>query len=159
MINGTAVIEFQDLRGRIIDAARRYLGWGWRHQGRGPRHIDCVGLPIMVARDLEMVPHDFNVTGYSKSSQLDQLVRIFQRHMTEKPKTAAEPGDLVVTRDHILPCHCGILGDKHGLSLIHARATISKSRGLHAKGLVREEPYVPDWRDMTTHCFLFPGTG
>ena len=147
-------------RAQTIATARRFLGWGWRHQGRGPAHVDCVGLPILVAWKLGIRPPDFDVTGYSRTANLQRLVAAFQAEMTEKAVTQALPGDLVVTRDRILPCHCGILGEKsYGLSLIHARASVGRQRtkGLQGRGQVREDAYEPEWRARATHCFSFPG--
>jgi len=148
-------------RQEIIKSARKFLDWGWGHQRRGPAHIDCVGLPIMVARDLGIKPPDFDITGYSRTADLPKLVARFRVLMPEKSRLAHRPGDLVVVRDTVFPCHCGILGEKsYGLSLIHARASVGRpvaGGGLHARGKVREEPYQTEWWPRTTHCFEFPG--
>jgi len=147
-------------REEIIETARGFLDWGWGHQRRGPDRIDCVGLPIMVARRLDMVSPDFNITGYSRTADLDRLVGIFRRYMREKNRLEARPGDLVIVRDTVFPCHCGIVAEMRGaLTFIHARAAVAKATrgaGLYARGKVREDTYRP-WSEVATHAFEFPG--
>ncbi len=142
-------------RQAIVSAARAYLGLAWGHQRRGPGAVDCVGLPILVARDLGLKPRDFDITGYTRKSNLYRLVDHFRAHMAEKPRGDRRPGDLLVLRDRLFPCHCGIVGEKPwGPSLIHARAAVGKPP---PGGAVREEPIDPDWTGRITHCFQFPG--
>ena len=142
-------------RREIIECARAYLGLAWGHQRRGPDAIDCVGLPILIARDLGLKPQSFDITGYSRRSNLYQLVGYFREHLIEKRKADRQPGDLLILRDRLFPCHCGIIGEKpYGQSLIHARAAVGKPP---PGGAVREEPIDPDWTERITNCFEFPG--
>jgi cell wall-associated NlpC family hydrolase len=58
-----AVIE----RSAIVTAARSWLGTPYRHQHRERGvGVDCAGLVIGVARQLGIVPADFDVNGYSR---------------------------------------------------------------------------------------------
>jgi len=43
----------------IENAARKYLGVPWKHQGRNEYGLDCVGLGILVAHDLQYTNFDF----------------------------------------------------------------------------------------------------
>lgn len=49
----------------ILAAARGYLGAPFQHQGRSREGMDCVGLLVMVARDLGIQHADF--TAYSRN--------------------------------------------------------------------------------------------
>ena len=141
-------------RDEIVAYARTFIGWGWRHQARGPDTIDCVGLPILIARHFGIIPQDFDVTGYSRTSDLYKLVDHFREHLEEKSKLEHMPGDLLVTRDFVMPCHCGIVGNQ---TLIHARASLgTQGKSMKSWGQVREDPLKP-WFDLSTHCFAFPG--
>lgn len=130
----------------IIAAARRHIGTRWRHQGRTPGiALDCVGLVIKVAHELNVT--DFDHTAYDRRSDFRTFISLFRAHATERPKTELLPGRIV-----IIPtggtAHCGILGDRDGLSLIHGYALSRR---------VTEEPWSPFWASCLVAVFSFPG--
>ncbi len=136
-------------RNDIEAAARRYLGWRWAHLGRGPDAIDCIGLIILVARDLGFVAPDFDITGYGRQTTREEMLRLFRAHMPEISPLKAARGDVLLLRDQILPTHCGIVSEKNGQPhLIHAYARITIRRTV-------EEPLAL-WPGPT-HAFQFPG--
>ena len=138
-------------RHAVEAAARRYLGWRWAHLARGPKAVDCIGLVIMVARDLGLVAPDFDVTGYGRQTTREQMLQMFRAHMPEISPLQATRGDVVLLRDKILPTHCGIVSEKRGRPhLIHAYARVSIRR-------VIEEPL--DLWPRPTHAFPCPGVG
>ena len=51
-------------RAQVVDAARKWLGTPWRHQGRNTHGIDCVGLVVVVCKGLGISSYDD--TGYGR---------------------------------------------------------------------------------------------
>lgn len=43
----------------FVAHARAWVGVPYHHQGRSRYGVDCIGFPIMVLRELEMLPSDF----------------------------------------------------------------------------------------------------
>ena len=39
---------------QFVEAARRYIGVPWVHQGRSTHGVDCIGLVVLAARDCGM---------------------------------------------------------------------------------------------------------
>lgn len=107
---------------RVVAAARSWIDTPFHHQSR-LKHIgvDCIGLIIGVARELSLVPPDFDVQGYAETPDGRTLMRLAAMHMTEIAREEMGPGDVVVTRFDQGAQHFGILGDyRHGgLSIIH----------------------------------------
>jgi cell wall-associated NlpC family hydrolase len=104
----------------VVTAARTHIGTPWVHQGRFPGlAIDCAGLVILVARELAIVPADFDVNGYAQSPDGTMLTWC-ERYMTRVP--AIELGAVLVMATDQDPQHLGIVGDyvHGGWSLIHA---------------------------------------
>ena len=136
----------------FIAAARRYDGSRWRHMGRSCLGIDCVGLVLLAARDIGHQVDD--VPSYRRGANGYDVVREIAARTV--PARLAEPaeGDIILFRESLYPCHCGILAREHGApgdapfwSLIHAHAK---------RGRVLEEPYEPHWRGLATHAFALP---
>ena len=111
-------------RAQVVQEARKWLGTPFHHQARlRGVGVDCAGLVIGVARDLSLVPADFDVEAYPPSPDGKTLLRLVQMHMTVLAiDQAMSPGDVVVVRFGADPQHLGIVGDyRHGgLSIIHA---------------------------------------
>lgn len=131
----------------VVAAARSHLGTPWRHQGRMPGvALDCAGLVILVARELGVVPADFDVNGYSRQPD-GSMLELCKRFMVQI--SAIEYGSVAVLASESEPHHMGIVGDyRHGgCSLIHA-ANIAQpprvvetrlllSRALRLRGVFR----------------------
>ena len=77
---------------QIQDAARRYLGVPFVHQGRSPQGLDCIGLLVQVAQDLKLEAHDFSAYSLRPSSRL--LMRLIGKSCDRVEE--AEPGDIMV---------------------------------------------------------------
>ncbi len=132
---------------KIIDAARGWLGTKWRHQGRSKIGIDCVGLVIKVAEELN---YDVQMdrTDYIRRSTGIDFVNHFKKHLVEKRIIEVEAGDILVFRETAFPYHSAIVGQNtFGLTIIHAFAPRRK---------VVEEQYTDDWKRKVTHCFALP---
>lgn len=107
----------------IVETARLYLDTPYVHQGRLKGvGVDCVGLLICVARDIERIPADWDITGYARVPDGVQLMRRLRANAEEIEQSDMEPGDFICAAFREWPQHVGILGDyQHGgLSLIHA---------------------------------------
>lgn len=113
-------------RAAIVAEARSYLGTPFVHQGRVRGHgVDCVGLPICIARTFGMVAPGLDVTGYPRSPDGRTLLATADKYMTRIERSEMTVGDVLVLRFDALPQHMGIVGDylHGGLSLIHALGT------------------------------------
>lgn len=133
-------------RDAVISSARSFVGTPFRHQGRGPQGLDCVGLLVCVARALDL-PHE-DVTGYTRRAEGRGFLEHFRSQLVEIPLAAAGAGDVVVFVETVYPCHTGVLSERHGvLHLIHAHAPRRK---------VIEEPYLGIWPARARFAFRFP---
>jgi cell wall-associated NlpC family hydrolase len=120
------------LREDIVLYARAYIGTPFHHAARMPGvGIDCVGLLVCVARDLLLVPQDFDVPPYQERPDGNTMVEWCDRFMGARvPKSAMQPGDAIVMVADQYPQHLGILGNHvhGGLSIIHASNTARPAR-------------------------------
>jgi cell wall-associated NlpC family hydrolase len=109
-------------RAQIVAEARTWIGTKYMHQQRMKGvGVDCLGLPIGVARELGIVARDFDVNGYSR--QPDGTLEAKLAEALELiPPSALVPGDMALVATHGQANHFAIVGDyRHGgLSLIHA---------------------------------------
>jgi hypothetical protein len=136
-------------RAQILTAARAYLGAPFRHQGRSPAGMDCVGLLVLVGRTLGY-PHR-DVTGYSRRATGMGFLEHFHAHLDEIAPRDARVGDVLVFVESVYPCHTGILSAVAGTDvphLIHAHAL---------RGCVIEEPLIGEWPAKLRFAFRFRG--
>jgi len=110
--------------------------------------VDCIGLVIVVAHELELSTAD--ATGYQRKALGWDFLRRFREHMVERPIKDAQSGDVMLFRDRQYPCHTGIVADRDGVStLVHAYAL--------QRRVVEEELQQGDWLSRRVACFTFPG--
>lgn len=134
----------------FIEGARKLKGARWRHRGRKPWAVDCVGLLILAAQDAGLEVEDERIYGREPWEQ--QLPRALRLRFGD-PVKEWRPGCIALIRwGQGEPSHIGIFGNhpSGGLSLIHAH-------NLH--GVVEcslSGPYVPcvvevfwPWRDKS----------
>ncbi len=117
----------------VVAYARTQLGVPWVHQGRLPgQALDCAGLIICAARELGLVPPDFDVNGYSRSPDGTMVPLLDQ--FCERIN-APELGCIVCMQVARQPQHVGIAGDypRGGLSLIHATNSAKPARVVEHK--------------------------
>lgn len=118
-------------RADIVAEARTWLQTPWVHQHRVKGHaVDCVGLVIGVARNLGLVPPEFDVQGYSRLPD-GHLEALCERYMRPVSRSALQPGDVVVVAVAHDPQHMGIVTPHlaGGLGLIHA-TSVAKRGGV-----------------------------
>lgn len=114
----------------VVAAARGLVGTPYHHQGRQPGvGIDCAGVPIVIARALQIIDPHFDVNGYSRHPDGS-----LQPTCDEFMDRSAEPevgGVVLVTFGAAFPSHLGVVGqwsaDPSRLSMIHADRVRSKA--------------------------------
>lgn len=109
----------------IVITARTWVGTPYHHQARVKGvGVDCAGVVIGVARELCMVPLDFDITGYPRQPDGTSFLAWCNAHMTPVTQSDMAPGHAVVVHFGNHPQHIGIVGNylHGGLSIIHALA-------------------------------------
>lgn len=118
--------QITDKQRIIIDTARGFLGCPWRHRGRKPWAIDCIGLVVLSVLPAGVVMRDR--TDYGREPWKDGLRREMVEHFGA-PVPDWQPGDIAVMRweNNNEPGHVGILTDyaHGGLGLIHSFSRIA----------------------------------
>jgi cell wall-associated NlpC family hydrolase len=112
---------------QIIAEARTLIGLPYRHLGRGPFAVDCLGVLIHVLKASGLAPADFDFTNYGRVTadyeleqhldEADQLERLATWH-------EAQPGDVLLQRfrKNLPASHLIIVTAKRNTSLwgVHA---------------------------------------
>ena len=127
----------------VIKSARKLIGTPYHHQGRCPGHAcDCIGLPILVCKDLGL--GDFDTRDYGRQPDLT-----FQRRIESICQPVAlQPGALILFRINKQPQHCGIVAnDGHELQLIHAWELPKKV----------VQHYLGAWEKKIIQTYALPG--
>lgn len=104
-----------------VAEARKHLGVKWRHRGRKPWAVDCIGLVVLAVAAGGIQMRDR--LDYGREPWKDGLQRELAEHFGE-PVTDMQPGDVVLMKweQNPEPAHVGIIGNHPdgGLSLIHS---------------------------------------
>lgn len=104
----------------FVSCARRMKGARWRHRGRKPWAVDCVGLVVLAAKQSGLQLQDEPI--YGREPWDDQL-RTGLRSRWGNPVSTWQSGDIALIRWRKgEPSHVAIIGDHPdgGLTLIHA---------------------------------------
>lgn len=135
---------------RVVAQARQLLGARWRHQGRKPWAVDCLGLVELALLGAGWPGAVERPVRYGREPWDDQLRRGLQAHLGPPVAGPWQPGDVPLFRwGKAEPSHVGILADYRygGLSIIHA----SNLRNVVETGLSGRlldcviEVYRPEW--------------
>jgi hypothetical protein len=136
-------------RNDIVKHARSFIGAKWKHLGRHPTEMDCVGLLVLTANCLGIEHND--PLYYERSPKAANFLKRFitagvNRANENKPRL----GRIGIFRDGPYPCHCGIIGeDRKGMfTLIHAYALGRR---------VVEVPFSNHWQDKLVTYLEYPG--
>lgn len=138
----------------IIKCAKSFLGTLYHHQGRVKGSgIDCVGLIIEVAKELNLSTYD--IDGYNLIGDGVNLLEEFVSQCV--PTAEPEPGDILVFTIDGVPRHCGIMStlsfgrepwQNHCYSVIHSARAY--------KG-VTEHVLDKERQESICAAFVFPG--
>lgn len=127
----------------VAAAAEEWLGTPYHHQARGPKGeaVDCVGLLIGVAQELELIVGDYDPTGYdweTDGSQLQVELSKWAELVAEAESPVSlddweeliEPGDIGVFRVAGMPQHTAFFTRKsYGLQVLPVMIHASNSEG------------------------------
>lgn len=106
----------------FVAEARKLRGARWRHRGRKPWAVDCVGLLALAGARAGLIAED--EAGYGREPWDDRLRAGCRARFGEPvPLERMEIGDIVLIRWAAgEPSHMGIVGDHPdgGFTLIHA---------------------------------------
>lgn len=110
-------------RANFIAAARGFLGAPWRHQGRRPDAMDCLGLVALSLAAVGVSVRDRQ--GYGRTPYNRQLAASLRDHFGDPvPADDIQPGDIVTMTWAGEENHVAIVTDHpEGLGLIHALST------------------------------------
>lgn len=135
----------------FVENARALKGARWRHRGRKPWAVDCVGLLVLAGHASGLNIQD--ETRYGREPWEDMLRRKLRQHFGP-PVDDWRPGGVALIRwEPGEPSHIGIIADhpSGGLSLIHAHSLYGVVEcavtGFYRKCI--EEVYWP-WRDTSS---------
>lgn len=138
---------------RVVLHARQLIGVPWRHQGRKPWAVDCVGLVVLSLRGAGW-PSEIAVPArYGREPWDGQLRGSLQHHFGDCVHGDMQPGDIALFRwGKSQPSHVGITADYvyGGLSIIHA-STREGVIETALSGRIREgliEAYRPSWGEL-----------
>lgn len=106
----------------FVAAARKLKGARWRHRGRKPWAVDCIGLVALAGKEAGLKVED--EYGYGREPWEDRLRKGMRaRFGVPLPVSSAQIGDIALVKFSAgEPSHIGIVGDHPdgGLTLIHA---------------------------------------
>ena len=161
--DGTGAPDDAGTRGRVLAAARGFIGTPYRHQGsRKGVGCDCLGLVRGIWRELygsePEAPGPYT-PDWAERADGEPLIEAATRHLLPIDVADALPGDLVLFRwrTGATAKHCGILDDslsgdggsgggEAGLRLIHA----------YEGAAVVSSPLTPGWARRIAAAFRFP---
>lgn len=128
----------------IVSYGRGLLGVPWRHRGRSPSGVDCLGLILLSYFHAGWVPRHGEAVArldYNRLSSTDDLLDVLDGEgkrlpIGDKNEVAhvLAPADVLVFRfaSHTWPQHVALVSEvRDGCALmLHARATGSKKTSL-----------------------------
>lgn len=111
----------------MISAARGFLGASFKHRGRTPSGVDCLGLVVLAMRAIGYEMADRKV--YGRDPSQDGIALAARAHFGDPVWRKGDPlslqaGDVVLMQWHGQPNHVAIVTDYPygGLAVIHALA-------------------------------------
>ena len=133
-------------RETLVVQARTWLGTDFKHQGRIKKSmrnkggVDCLGLVICVARELNLQSGVFDKDGkdipiykfddleYSRNSDPQKLLNGFSKACIEIDLKKAKAGDVLLFKFEGMPKHLAIITEVNGeqITIIHAFFKIGK---------------------------------
>jgi cell wall-associated NlpC family hydrolase len=121
----------KNLRDRLLDEARQWVGVRFRHQGRTRRGVDCSGLVVCVAgKVLGFDPNEYiGQPRYGKKPDIKELRQGLKTFCVRIKESEARPGDVVLMSFDNEPTHIGFLTST---GIIHSTA---QKRGVVEQGL------------------------
>jgi cell wall-associated NlpC family hydrolase len=126
----------------IVLEARRWIGTRYKHQGRSLAGVDCAGLIIKVAHNLQLTTHD--EANYARRPNGYAMMRSLEMHASSVKRDPL-PGDILLFSFQGFPQHLGI---RSNTGMIHSFATARK---------VVEHAYDDLWKSRLVAVYEYPG--
>lgn len=127
----------------IVSEARTWVGVPFRHQGRTRRGVDCVGLVIVVAQELRVLPSTFIRNDYGRNPSRQELDEKIAAHCTRIDEP--EPGCLLAIRWNRELSHVAFFT---GDTMIHSYERVGK---------VTEHGFRAPWPRLVDSVWWLPG--
>jgi hypothetical protein len=106
----------------VVNKAREYIGTKFHHQGRLKGvGIDCAGLVIGVAKDLNLTNFDF--INYGHLPHADTLERLCDENLEKVSLADMQEGDILLMAFESEPQHLAIKTD---IGIIHSYAQVRR---------------------------------
>lgn len=102
----------------ILAAGRSHLGVPWRHLGRTPAGLDCIGLVLLAAAAAGVALED--PAPYAREPSSQRLRQGIAEHLDAVPLDAIAEGDLLVFNMGLYAGHLGL----HGTHPAYAAASV-----------------------------------
>lgn len=123
----------------LVEAARKYIGVKFQHQGRTRRGCDCLGLVVMSMRDIGMAPNDR--TDYNHKLVENELLNGVLEHC--KQNELPEVGCLALFElEETHQQHVAIVTAINPVYIIHAYAPVKAVCEHRLPGLDENGIYV-----------------
>ena len=130
----------------FVAAARSYVGVPWRHRGRSRTGVDCIGLVLLVAREVGMDLPD--PAPYAREPQGTRLLEGILAHTTRMAEAA--PGDVLLFR-------LGLYGGHVGIASVHPAWGVPACLHAYApRRQVVEQPMDAELRAALLGAFRLP---
>ena len=130
----------------FVAAARGYVGVPWRHLGRSRTGVDCIGLVLLVAREVGMDLPD--PAPYAREPQGTRLLDGILAHATRVAEVA--PGDVLLFR-------MGLYGGHVGIASVHPAWGVPACLHAYApRRQVVEQPMDAELRTALLGAFRLP---
>jgi cell wall-associated NlpC family hydrolase len=129
---------------QVIQVARSWIGVPFRHQGRSRAGVDCVGLIIGIARELDLPTGGIDRANYSRTPDGTLESEVAARGIATDEPVA---GSVVVIRFNRTAQHVALCT---GPTLVHAAESIKGGR-------VVEHGFRGRWLRMVVSCWKLPG--
>ncbi len=123
-------------RDDIVRVARSYIETPFAHMQRLPGlGMDCAGVLVCAARQLGLVPQDFDVPAYTPVPDGRSMLAWCNEYMKPVSRFDMQAGDAIVVITDKHPQHLAILGDylHGGFSIIHAANTAHPPRVIETR--------------------------
>lgn len=132
------------MRDQVVATAREYIDVPYLHQGRSTLGMDCLGLIVVVAKQVGALPLGYEAPAdYPENPSSERLLRELSAVCLPVPYKGPRPGDVLVLRLRRTPQHLAFFS---GSGLIHTHPQLR---------VVKESPWQ-DWRGRVTSVHQFP---
>jgi cell wall-associated NlpC family hydrolase len=135
----------EDIRPRLVEIARGYIGTPFHHQGRLPGvGLDCAGVAVCALRECNIEVQD--ITGYARVPSKGIFDTAVLDHCNKISQNELEAGDFVMFSFLSEPQHIAIMSSP--TTIIHAYSPLNK---------VLENSLDSIWQRRLTGCYRLKG--